>query len=88
MTEAMATDYKCKMESFYEKVDFDTWLEMKSIRICSLPREARLVFTLYGRKTVKADKEQVTKKVKQELGWGSIQLFDYMRYGCKFCFFS
>lgn len=54
-------------------------MELKSVRMCSLPREARLVFTLYGRGTFPAG-DKNAKLVKRELGWASLQLFNFERY--------
>ena len=72
---AVATDFVGKSESFYERAKFDTWLELKTVRICSLPREARLVFTVHGRKTDHSkERPRVTRS---ELGWGSLQLFSF-----------
>lgn len=39
---------------FYPRIVFDTWLTLDEIPISSIPREARLVLTLYGR-TVKTE---------------------------------
>ena len=50
-------------------------LESKVVRICSLPRESRLVFSLYGRRTVQ-QKETLRREL-TELGWGAIQLFNF-----------
>ena len=59
-------------------------LEPKSLRICSLPRESRLVFTLYGRKldaNANSNAQGKRKRVRRELGWGAMQIFDYEKYG-------
>ena len=50
-------------------------LESKVVRICSLPRESHLVFSLYGRRTVQ-QKETLRREL-TELGWGAIQLFNF-----------
>ena len=56
---------------FYDVVKYDQWLESKAVRICNLPRESRLVFSLYGRRTV--TQEKAVKKELTELGWGALQ---------------
>lgn len=67
---------------------FDSWLRFDSIPICTLPRESRLIFVLYGCTTEPAegtaggdstDTTQDRKVTKVELGWSSIQFFDYNR---------
>ena len=63
---------------FYDVVKYDQWLESKAVRVCNLPREARLVFSLYGRRTV--TQEKAVKKELTELGWGALQLFNFERY--------
>jgi hypothetical protein len=47
------------------------------VRICTLPRESRLVFSLSGRRTVEQKEKEGRKKVNTELGWCAIQLFNY-----------
>lgn len=77
IAEPCQTVFQAKSESFYERIVFDFWLESKTINICSLPREARLVLTLYGREMVTIDKQ--TQLVQSELGWASLQLFNFER---------
>ena len=56
------------------QIDFD------DISICLLPKESRCVFTLYGR-TYNSyepdDKDNGLKLQENELGWASVQLFNY-----------
>ncbi len=78
IAEPLQTVFTSKTESFYDRVVFDSWLESKTVKICSLPREARLVLTLYGRQMVTTDKH--TELVQSELGWASLQLFNFERF--------
>lgn len=71
----------------FPRLRFDSWLNFESIPICTLPRESRLIFVLYGciaEPTEGADSNDTTqdrdrKVTKVELGWCSIQFFDYER---------
>ena len=79
ITPGQATEFHAKTETdFYDIVKYDKWLESKAVRICNLPRESRLVFSLYGRRTV-TQKETVKKEL-TELGWGALQLFNFEKY--------
>lgn len=78
IAEPQHTPFQAKTESFYERVVYDCWLESKTINICSLPRESRLVLTLIGREMVTVDKQ--TELVHTELGWASLQLFNFEQY--------
>ncbi|RVE42898.1 hypothetical protein evm_012453 [Chilo suppressalis] len=78
---------------FYPRIIFDTWLNLEDVPISTLPREARLVITLYGRtqrtvdgphpndvnQTNNSDQEETANvQFEQvELGWAALQLFDY-----------
>ncbi|XP_063635795.1 phosphatidylinositol 4-phosphate 3-kinase C2 domain-containing subunit alpha [Cydia splendana] len=74
---------------FYQRIIFDTWLNLEDVPISQLPREARLVLSLYGRTRRPDDAHNETDNDKQnndnddvlydqvELGWASIQLFDF-----------
>ena len=77
IAEPTQTIYQAASKSFFERVIFDSWLESKSL-ICVLPREARLVLTLYSRDVITEDKQK--KIVHTELGWTSLQLFDFERF--------
>lgn len=59
---------------FYFRLSFD------NIGICLLPRESRLVFVVYGR-SLNQNGEQSSSQDNQftqtELGWTSIQFFNY-----------
>jgi len=56
--------------------------EVKSLRISTLPRESRLVFTLFGRGSAVSDGSGSDRRIlrRKELAWGSLQLFDFERY--------
>lgn len=89
VVEPLYTSYQAKATEglFYERVAFDSWLEAKTLNICSLPREARVVFTLNGRSRTKVvvnnpDKDNNRKSSEyvyesMELGWTALQLFNY-----------
>ena len=83
IAEPLLTPFYSKGESFYESIVFDSWLESQTLRICSLPREARLVFTLIGRQQTKVENEGSSRKsgeyvhVLKELGSASLQIFNY-----------
>ncbi|CAD7005638.1 unnamed protein product [Ceratitis capitata] len=67
----------------FPRLNFSSWLTFEKNPICTLPREARLIFVLYGTQT--AENEQNTdangerRQVPTELGWCAIQLFDQKR---------
>uniref|UniRef100_T1GPX7 phosphatidylinositol 3-kinase n=1 Tax=Megaselia scalaris TaxID=36166 RepID=T1GPX7_MEGSC len=69
----------------FQRLKFDTWIEFPKNPICTLPRESRMIFVLYG--TEPMDNEQSSnnenngekKQVRTELGWCAIQLFDFQR---------
>ncbi|CAB3256692.1 unnamed protein product [Arctia plantaginis] len=49
---------KIECASFYPRIIFDTWLNLEDLPINILPRESRLVFTLYGRSQRTVDNQQ------------------------------
>lgn len=67
---------------------FDVWLRFDSISICTLPRESRLIFVLYGCTSEPAeggnadagDSTQNRRITKVELCWSSIQFFEFNGY--------
>ncbi|KAL0272748.1 UNVERIFIED_CONTAM: hypothetical protein PYX00_005609 [Menopon gallinae] len=69
--------------SFYRRVVFDKWLNIDNITVATLPKEARLVFSLYGSTLLPPDHERskenpnVPQFEHVELGWTAIQLFSY-----------
>ncbi|XP_046395190.1 phosphatidylinositol 4-phosphate 3-kinase C2 domain-containing subunit beta isoform X2 [Ischnura elegans] len=72
--------------SFYERIVFDCWLEIEDLKLCLLPRESRLVLTLYGRTWLpveesgnsNGDAEASARGFNTtELGWVALQLFNY-----------
>lgn len=56
--------------------------------LSSLPREARMVFTVTGIKVEESTKDKPRATI-TELGWGAIQLFNFERFreSYKKCFF-
>ena len=74
----LSTPNREKSEAFYERVVFDTWLDL--FKLCDIPREARLVFTIYGREFSDDGGERRTELIPRELGWASLQLFNFERY--------
>ncbi|XP_046978612.1 phosphatidylinositol 4-phosphate 3-kinase C2 domain-containing subunit alpha isoform X1 [Vanessa cardui] len=81
---------KIECGGFYPRIIFDTWLNLEDVPINTLPRETRLVLTLYGR-TQRTDDQLLADQQNNkegegngdlqfeqvELGWTSIQMFDY-----------
>lgn len=92
---ALRVTHPSNIESagFYPRIIFDTWLNLEDLPVNTLPRESRLVLTLFGRtqRTVdnqhpndnnqQSGEEDEEKKDVQyelvELGWAAIQLFDF-----------
>lgn len=75
---------------FDGNLKFDTWLQFDNIPVSTLPRESRLMIVLYGCTTEPADNAQASAAdvtdsmqnrmvTKVELGWSSIQFFDFER---------
>ncbi|XP_071452807.1 phosphatidylinositol 4-phosphate 3-kinase C2 domain-containing subunit beta [Hetaerina americana] len=82
----MPTSPVRRSASFYDRIVFDCWLEFDDLKLCLLPRESRLVLTLYGRTLLPAeegggsssDVETAARNFKTtELGWVAVQLFNY-----------
>lgn len=69
----------------FARLTFNSWLNFESIPICTLPREARLVFVLYGCTAEPAeggdnnDSNSEQRITQVELGWSAIQFFDFDR---------
>nr|CAA63485.1 phosphoinositide 3-kinase [Drosophila melanogaster] len=68
----------------FPRLNFSAWLTFDQHPICTLPREARLTFVLYGKQAASegepnADQNGERRQVTTELGWCSIQLFDFKR---------
>ncbi|XP_049865129.1 phosphatidylinositol 4-phosphate 3-kinase C2 domain-containing subunit alpha isoform X2 [Pectinophora gossypiella] len=84
---------KIECAGFYPRIIFDTWLSLEDLPINILPRESRLVLTLYGRTQRSVDNQNQNDNSQQnnegdeengdvqfeqvELGWAAIQMFDY-----------
>jgi phosphatidylinositol-4-phosphate 3-kinase len=85
--EPMITHCSNSTNGFYPRLTFDSWMSFDDVPVCTLPRESRLVFVLYGcvKEPVEADtsqnssNSQENKVTKVELGWSSIQFFDFER---------
>ncbi|KAL3279433.1 hypothetical protein HHI36_016944 [Cryptolaemus montrouzieri] len=70
---------KTEDHSWPTRIVFDCWITFDEISISSLARESRLVIVVYGRTeelTENNDPNQMKYK-QEEIGWASIQLFDY-----------
>lgn len=71
----------------FPRLRFDSWLHFDGTPMCTLPRESRLVLVLYGCTTEpaenadsnEANQDRDRKVAKIELGWCSIQFFDFER---------
>lgn len=59
---------------FFPTLVYDTWLKFFNIPVCILPREAKLVFSLFG---TKPKQDSPGGYVMEELGWASIQCFNF-----------
>uniref|UniRef100_A0A336MPB8 phosphatidylinositol 3-kinase n=1 Tax=Culicoides sonorensis TaxID=179676 RepID=A0A336MPB8_CULSO len=76
-----------EISGIYPRLKFDSWLMFEQISVCTLPREARLIFVLYGCVNEPVDpqdpnaKNQTTEGriTKIELGWTAVQFFDFER---------
>ncbi|ALC43846.1 Pi3K68D [Drosophila busckii] len=68
----------------FARLNFSAWLTFDQHPICTLPREARITFVLYGKQAASENEPNVDtngerRQVTTELGWCSIQLFDFKR---------
>uniref|UniRef100_A0A1I8NM56 Uncharacterized protein n=1 Tax=Stomoxys calcitrans TaxID=35570 RepID=A0A1I8NM56_STOCA len=79
---------KCSNDTsggLFARLKFSSWITFEKNPICTLPREARLIFILYGTQLAEnepnnGNSENAEKrKISTELGWCAIQLFDYKR---------
>ncbi|XP_069950780.1 phosphatidylinositol 4-phosphate 3-kinase C2 domain-containing subunit beta-like isoform X2 [Cherax quadricarinatus] len=62
---------------FYQKIIFNRWLDLGA-RVNTLPRESRLVLTVFGLKVVEAEnKVEQPQYLREELGWAAIQCFSF-----------
>ncbi|KAL9702173.1 hypothetical protein quinque_005691 [Culex quinquefasciatus] len=92
ISEAVVTQCSNEITGIYPRLKFNSWIMFRN-PVCTLPREARLIFVLYGvtREPVEGDKQQEGgatssdgptqegRVTKVELGWASIQFFDFER---------
>ncbi|XP_055854096.1 phosphatidylinositol 4-phosphate 3-kinase C2 domain-containing subunit beta isoform X2 [Episyrphus balteatus] len=77
---------KCSNDTsggLFPRLKFESWITFDSIPICTLPRESRLIFVLFGTQTAENDQSNdqngEKKQITTELGWCALQLFDYKR---------
>ncbi|XP_055624322.1 phosphatidylinositol 4-phosphate 3-kinase C2 domain-containing subunit beta isoform X2 [Toxorhynchites rutilus septentrionalis] len=90
ISEAVVTQCSNEISGIYPRLKFNSWIMFRN-SVCTLPREARLIFVLYGvtREPVEGEKQEGStnadssspegKVTKIELGWSSIQFFDFER---------
>ncbi|XP_065090885.1 phosphatidylinositol 4-phosphate 3-kinase C2 domain-containing subunit beta [Ochlerotatus camptorhynchus] len=90
ISEAMVTYCSNEISGIYPRLKFNSWIMFRN-PVCTLPRESRLIFVLYGvtREPVEGDKQegssnadgnaQEGRVTKVELGWSAIQFFDFDR---------
>ncbi|XP_073962722.1 phosphatidylinositol-4-phosphate 3-kinase catalytic subunit Pi3K68D isoform X4 [Choristoneura fumiferana] len=57
---------KIECGGFYPRIIFDTWLNLEDVPINQLPREARLVLTLYGRTPRPVDSQHQSNENQNE----------------------
>uniref|UniRef100_A0A1I8M8C7 Uncharacterized protein n=2 Tax=Musca domestica TaxID=7370 RepID=A0A1I8M8C7_MUSDO len=79
---------KCSNDTsggLFARLKFSSWLTFDKNPICTLPREARLIFVLYGTQLAEnepnntGNENDERRQITTELGWCAIQLFDYKR---------
>ncbi|XP_055594425.1 phosphatidylinositol 4-phosphate 3-kinase C2 domain-containing subunit beta [Uranotaenia lowii] len=98
ISEAVVTQCSNELTGIYPRLKFNSWMMFRN-SVCTLPREARLIFVLYGvtREPVEGDKQdgstsgadeavQAGKVTKYELGWSAIQFFDFERKMIQGCY--
>ncbi|CAB0007671.1 unnamed protein product, partial [Nesidiocoris tenuis] len=64
-----------EFNSFQPRIIFDAWHNFDTTPVSLLPRESRIVITIYG--ISYNDGQDQTSPQQVELGWASIQLFNY-----------
>lgn len=86
--EPMVTHCSNSTDGFYPRLTFNTWMNFEDVPVCTLPRESRLVFVVYGCVKEPVDGGQSSNDSSQgnenrvtkiELCWSSIQFFDFER---------
>ena len=76
---------------FFARLKFNEWISFEKSPICTLPRECRMIFVLYGTEPAESDDNKTkstnyddtqmeNKKISRELGWCAVQLFDFVRH--------
>ncbi|XP_037934157.1 phosphatidylinositol 4-phosphate 3-kinase C2 domain-containing subunit beta [Teleopsis dalmanni] len=65
----------------FPRLNFSSWITFEKNPICTLPRESRLIFVLYGTQTTENEQNNDAngerRQITTELGWCAIQLFDH-----------
>lgn len=89
--EPLITHCSNSLHGLYPRLTFDSWLSFEDVPVCALPREARLIFVLYGctkepiegssndAQTNTSSNQENNRMTKIELGWTAIQFFDFER---------
>lgn len=88
--EPLITHCSNSLQGLYPRLTFDSWLSFEDVPVCALPREARLIFVLYGctkepvegasnDSQANTSGNQENRMTKIELGWTAIQFFDFER---------
>lgn len=93
--EPLITQCSNDLAGFFPRLTFDTWMSFADVSISILPREARIVFVLYGCMKQNPDGSvhsndnslsnasnsytQSHEVTKVELGWTAVQFFDFER---------
>lgn len=84
--EALITKCSNSTIGFFPRFTFDVWITFEDVQVSILPRESRLVFVLYGciKQSVEGSNEQSVDESNQEmtnskieLGWTSLQFFEF-----------
>ncbi|KAG1663175.1 Phosphatidylinositol 4-phosphate 3-kinase C2 domain-containing subunit alpha [Nymphon striatum] len=78
ISSAVATQPTPVSESFNKRLHFDEWLQFEN-ETCTLPRETRAVFKLYGMKIESNERQsgQTSNTVPKLIGWNSVHLFKH-----------
>ncbi|XP_076347467.1 phosphatidylinositol-4-phosphate 3-kinase catalytic subunit Pi3K68D isoform X1 [Tachypleus tridentatus] len=72
-------------KSFFDRIVFDDWLHFQTVCLCTLPREAKLYFTLIGVPAVPAESKQTEAAHKEKImiGWCGMNLFNFKGELCQ-----
>ena len=66
-------------QDLHNSVIMDHWVEFSNLQISHIPAEARLVVSIVGRERLDPDRPDDDQYKFTELGWASIQMFDYAK---------